>query len=142
MFGEIHKFLLSFLLCPPAEEHPVSVDSASVRTGFIGDEVLLPCICSNQLSEPVTAFWRDKDDKVVLDIINSREDKIDAKFTGRVFSFPDYYKNGNLSILIKDLRADDAGPYECDIPKDVLLVAEKIIIYVFLVCFFHTVSSY
>uniref|UniRef100_A0A3P9B6I8 Ig-like domain-containing protein n=2 Tax=Haplochromini TaxID=319058 RepID=A0A3P9B6I8_9CICH len=95
----------------------ISGSSQSVRTGFIGDEVLLPCICSNQLSEPVTAFWRDKDDKVVLDIINSRQDKIDAKFTGRVFSFPDYYKNGNLSILIKDLRMDDAGPYECDIPK-------------------------
>uniref|UniRef100_A0A3Q4H8U6 Ig-like domain-containing protein n=1 Tax=Neolamprologus brichardi TaxID=32507 RepID=A0A3Q4H8U6_NEOBR len=80
-------------------------------------EVLLPCIYSEKLSEPVTAFWRDKDDKVVLDIINSREDKIDAKFTGRVFSFPDQYKTGNLSILIKGLRADDGGPYDCNIPK-------------------------
>uniref|UniRef100_A0A669F6D6 Uncharacterized LOC109201566 n=1 Tax=Oreochromis niloticus TaxID=8128 RepID=A0A669F6D6_ORENI len=89
----------------------------SVRTGVIGDEVLLPCIYSDQLSESVTAFWRDKDDKVVLDIINSREDKIDAKFKGRVVSFPNQYKDGNLSILIKGLRADDAGLYECDIPK-------------------------
>uniref|UniRef100_A0AAZ1Y3T6 Ig-like domain-containing protein n=1 Tax=Oreochromis aureus TaxID=47969 RepID=A0AAZ1Y3T6_OREAU len=89
----------------------------SVRTGVIGDEVLLPCVYSDQLSESVTAFWRDKDDKVVLDIINSREDKIDAKFKGRVVSFPNQYKDGNLSILIKGLRADDAGPYECDIPK-------------------------
>ncbi|KAL3999927.1 protein amnionless [Sarotherodon galilaeus] len=104
--------MLVCLLCSRS-----SASSQSVKTGFIRDEVLLPCVYSEKLSEPVTAFWRDKDDKVVLDIINSREDKIDAKFTGRVLSFPDYYKNGNLSILIKDLRADDAGLYECYIPK-------------------------
>ncbi|XP_005748583.1 sodium channel subunit beta-4-like [Pundamilia nyererei] len=94
-----------------------SGSSQSVRTGFIGDEVLLPCVYSEQLSEPVTAFWRDKDDKIVLDIINGKEDKMDPKFRGRVFSFPNHYKTGNLSILIKGLRADDAGPYDCDIPK-------------------------
>ncbi|CAI5638823.1 unnamed protein product [Oreochromis niloticus] len=91
--------------------------SQSVITRFIGDEVLLPCVYSEKLSEPVSTFWRDKDDKVVLDIIDSREDKIDPKFKGRVVSFPNQYKTGNLSILIKGLRADDAGPYECDIPK-------------------------
>ncbi|KAL3999910.1 centromere protein X [Sarotherodon galilaeus] len=91
--------------------------SQSVMTGFIGDEVLLPCVYSEKLSEPVSAFWRDKDDKVVLDIIDSREDKIDPKFKGRVVSFPNQYKTGNLSILIKGLRADDAGPYDCNIPK-------------------------
>uniref|UniRef100_A0A669CTQ6 Uncharacterized LOC109201566 n=1 Tax=Oreochromis niloticus TaxID=8128 RepID=A0A669CTQ6_ORENI len=107
--------ILVVLMCLLCTLCPAS--SQSVRTGFIGDEVLLPCVYSEQLSEPVTAFWRDKDDKVVLDIINSREDKIDPKFKGRVVSFPDQYKNGNLSILIKGLRADDAGPYDCNIPK-------------------------
>uniref|UniRef100_A0A3P9B6R2 Ig-like domain-containing protein n=1 Tax=Maylandia zebra TaxID=106582 RepID=A0A3P9B6R2_9CICH len=91
--------------------------SASVRTDFIGGEVLLPCVYSEKLSEPVTAFWRDKDDKVVLDIIESKEHKIDPKFKGRVVSFPDQYKTGNLSILIKGLRAENAGPYDCNIPK-------------------------
>uniref|UniRef100_A0A3Q4H249 Ig-like domain-containing protein n=1 Tax=Neolamprologus brichardi TaxID=32507 RepID=A0A3Q4H249_NEOBR len=95
----------------------ISVTSQSVRTGFIGGEVLLPCVYSEWLSEPVTAFWRDKDDNVVLDIINGKEDKMDPKFRGRVFSFPNHYKTGNLSIIIKGLRADDAGPYDCDIPK-------------------------
>uniref|UniRef100_A0AAZ1XLD2 Ig-like domain-containing protein n=2 Tax=Oreochromis aureus TaxID=47969 RepID=A0AAZ1XLD2_OREAU len=107
--------ILVVLMCLLCTLCPAS--SQSVRTGFIRDEVLLPCVYSEQLSEPVTAFWRDKDDKVVLDIINSREDKIDPKFKGRVVSFPDQYKNGNLSILIKGLRADDAGPYDCNIPK-------------------------
>uniref|UniRef100_A0A3B4GDY2 Ig-like domain-containing protein n=1 Tax=Pundamilia nyererei TaxID=303518 RepID=A0A3B4GDY2_9CICH len=95
----------------------IFLDSQSVRTDFIGGEVLLPCVYSEKLSEPVTAFWRDKDDKVVLDIIESKEHKIDPKFKGRVVSFPDQYKTGNLSILIKGLRADNAGPYDCNIPK-------------------------
>lgn len=90
--------------------------SQSVITRFIGDEVLLPCVYSEKLSEPVNAFWRDKDDKVVLDIVKSKVAKIDSKFKGRVVSFEELYKTGNLSIIIKDLRADDAGPYDCDIP--------------------------
>uniref|UniRef100_A0A3P9C9A4 Ig-like domain-containing protein n=1 Tax=Maylandia zebra TaxID=106582 RepID=A0A3P9C9A4_9CICH len=94
----------------------VCCSSQSVRTSFIRCEVVLPCIYSERLSESVNTFWRDKDDKVVLDI-NSREDKMDPKLTGHVFSFPDQYKTGNLSIIIKDLRADAAGQYECDIPK-------------------------
>lgn len=86
-------------------------------TGFIGGEVLLPCVYSGKLSNPVNAFWRDKDDKVVLDIVNGAEVKIDPKFEGRVRSFKDQYETGNVSVLIKGLRADDAGPYECAIPK-------------------------
>ncbi|XP_030604453.1 T-lymphocyte activation antigen CD80-like [Archocentrus centrarchus] len=94
-----------------------SGSSQSVRNGYVGDDVLLPCIYPGQLPDKVNAFWRDKDDRVVLDIINGREDKTDPKFKGRVFSYPDQYKKGNLSILIKDLRADDAGSYDCHIPR-------------------------
>ncbi|XP_076736079.1 T-cell surface glycoprotein CD4-like isoform X1 [Maylandia zebra] len=93
------------------------VSSQSVRTGFIGGEVLLPCVYSEKLPKEVNAFWRDKDDNVVLDIFNGREGKMDPKFKSRVFSFPNQYETGNFSILIKGLRADDAGPYDCDIPK-------------------------
>uniref|UniRef100_A0AAX7UWU5 Ig-like domain-containing protein n=1 Tax=Astatotilapia calliptera TaxID=8154 RepID=A0AAX7UWU5_ASTCA len=93
------------------------VSSQSVRTGFIGGEVLLPCVYSEKLPKEVNAFWRDKDDKIVLDIINGREGKMDPKFKSRVFSFPNQYETGNFSILIKGLRADDAGPYDCHITK-------------------------
>ncbi|XP_063322652.1 CD276 antigen homolog isoform X2 [Pelmatolapia mariae] len=97
----------------------LSVASSQPVTGFIGGEVLLPCVYSGKLSKQVNAFWRDKNDNVVLDIVNGKEDKIvqSPKFKDRVFSFKDQYETGNLSILIKGLRADDAGPYECDIPK-------------------------
>uniref|UniRef100_A0A3Q2VI58 Ig-like domain-containing protein n=1 Tax=Haplochromis burtoni TaxID=8153 RepID=A0A3Q2VI58_HAPBU len=101
-----------FFLC--CEIFPVS---QSVRTGFIGGEVLLPCVYSEKLPKEVNAFWRDKDDNVVLDIFNGREGKMDPKFKSRVFSFPNQYETGNFSILIKGLRADDAGPYDCHITK-------------------------
>ncbi|XP_030612315.1 CD276 antigen homolog [Archocentrus centrarchus] len=106
------RSLLLCLLCSLS-----SVSSQTVKDGFIGDEVLLPCIYTGQLPNELNAFWRDKDDKIVLDIINGRENKTDAKFKGRVSSYPDQYKKGNLSILITDLRANDAGSYECFIPN-------------------------
>lgn len=86
-------------------------------SGFIGGDVLLPCLYSGSLPTTINAFWRDKDDNVVLDIIDSKESKTDAKFKGRVLSDPHRYKDGNFSVLIRDLRADDAGPYNCYIPK-------------------------
>lgn len=98
-------------------------DTATLSTAnrYVADEdgqVLLPCVYREAvLTQPVTAFWRDKDDKVVLDIVNGSPDKIDPKFRGRVVSFKDEYKHGNLSILITRLRLQDAGPYDCHIPK-------------------------
>lgn len=98
-------------------------DTATLSTAnrYVADEdgqVLLPCVYrEGVLTQPVTAFWRDKDDKVVLDIVNGSPDKIDPKFRGRVVSFKDEYKHGNLSILITRLRLQDAGPYDCHIPK-------------------------
>lgn len=101
-------------------------DTATLSTAiyrYLADEdgqVLLPCVYrggGGALTQPVNAFWRDKDDRVVLDIVNGSPDKMDPKFRGRVVSFKDEYKRGNLSILITRLRLQDAGPYECDIPK-------------------------
>lgn len=80
--------------------------------------MLLPCVYrGGVLTQPVTVFWRDKDDMVVLDIINRSPDKMDPKFRGRVVSFKDEYKHENLSILTTRLRLQDAGLYECDIPE-------------------------
>ncbi|CAI5678061.1 unnamed protein product [Oreochromis niloticus] len=98
-------------------------DTATLSTANrdLADEdgqVLLPCVYRRGvLTQPVNAFWRDKDDRVVLDIVNGSPDKMDPKVRGRVVSFKDEYKHGNVSILITRLRLQDAGPYECDIPK-------------------------
>ncbi|KAK2857236.1 hypothetical protein Q5P01_005971 [Channa striata] len=85
-------------------------------TGFIGDDVLLPCTCT-QVNSAV--FWRDKNDSHILNIIQNKPDTLsqDQKFKGRVESFPDQYVNGNFSILLKKVQQTDSGPYYCLVPE-------------------------
>lgn len=89
--------------------------------GFIGDTVLLPCIYRevHLLPDPVTVFWRDQNDLSVLDIMKNVPDNStqNQKFKGRVSSFPEFYKKGNFSIIMKNVQQSDSGPYECHIPK-------------------------
>ncbi|MEQ2305122.1 hypothetical protein AMECASPLE_034309 [Ameca splendens] len=86
-----------------------------VSKGFIGESVLLPCNSSR--SSVVAVFWRDKDDKVLLDIKKGELDpgSQDPKFKGRVFSFPEEYQKGNFSIIMRKLELRDNGTYECTI---------------------------
>ncbi|MEQ2219395.1 hypothetical protein XENOCAPTIV_017197 [Xenoophorus captivus] len=86
-----------------------------VSEGFIGQSVLLPCNSSR--SSAVAVFWRDKDDKVLLDIKNDKPDpgSRDPKFKGRVSSFPEEYQKGNFSIITEKLELGDDGNYECTI---------------------------
>ncbi|MEQ2210826.1 hypothetical protein XENOCAPTIV_020126 [Xenoophorus captivus] len=88
----------------------------SVISGFVGEDILLPCVYKNPV--PVHVFWRINDADAVLDIINSNPSTATqiAKYSGRVFSFPKEYSNGNFSIVIKKLQLDDANLYECKIP--------------------------
>lgn len=88
-------------------------------TGFIGDDVLLPCVHGDvsSLPEKVSVFWRDKDDKIVLNIVDNVEyrQSQDQRFKDRVFSFSDEYKKGNFSVIMKKLQQEDDGSYQCDI---------------------------
>lgn len=102
----------------------VWLNSAScqlVVRGFVGEDVVLPCIYSNvdPLPDKVSVFWRDKDDRVVLDIVENSEDQMsqNVKFKGRVSSFPEQYRKGNFSVVIKTLRQDDGGPYDCTVHR-------------------------
>lgn len=93
------------------------VSVAGTFVAYKDDWFLLPCVCREPVrSESLSFFWRDKDDRVVLDIINGKTDKIDPVFASRVVSFPDEYKHGNFSIVITKLRIQDTGPYDCNVP--------------------------
>lgn len=80
--------------------------------GFSGDDVLLPCSYSKmgELSAIPNVFWIDQNDKVVV--------KIKKNLTGSTFatSFPDEYKKGNFSILVKNAQPSHSGLYLCSIP--------------------------
>lgn len=99
----------------------VSASCQTQVTAFLEDDVQLPCIYRDQipLSQSVSVFWRDKDDRIVLDIINSRPDPTtqDQVFRGRVQSFSEQYNRNNFSIHLKNVQQSDSGFYECHIPK-------------------------
>lgn len=57
----------------------------------------------------------DKDDKVVLEITKSgpKPSGQDKKYKDQIISFPELYKTGNFSILMKNVQESDSGPYDC-----------------------------
>ncbi|KAM9328005.1 uncharacterized protein KZ484_019398 isoform 2-T2 [Pholidichthys leucotaenia] len=83
------------------------------------DPALLSCIYDDPLPPSVSAYWRDQNDLVVLDIINNQEDRAsqNMQFKGRVSSFPSLYSRGNFSIVMSNITMTDSGPYDCLIPK-------------------------
>ncbi|XP_039998388.1 CD276 antigen homolog isoform X2 [Xiphias gladius] len=87
--------------------------------GFVGEEVLLPCVYrgDDPLPEKVSVYWRDKDDNSVLDIITPNVTSQSQIFRDRASSFPHLYQKGNFSIVLRSLRQSDSGPYDCHIPK-------------------------
>ncbi|KAK2857235.1 hypothetical protein Q5P01_005970 [Channa striata] len=95
-----------------------AVNSNGQATGDIGGDVLLSCVYREEdLPNKVSAFWRDKDDNVVLDIKNNVPETSwqNPKFRDRVTSFPDLYKAGNFSIVLSNLQKSDSGVYQCDV---------------------------
>ncbi|XP_007544558.1 CD276 antigen homolog [Poecilia formosa] len=87
----------------------------TVIPGFVGGQVVLPCVYKDPVPQKV--FWRVDDVNPVFDIIDWKPSTASqiSKYKDRVSSFPSEYSKGNFSLLLKDLRLDDAKLYECKI---------------------------
>ncbi|MEQ2201733.1 hypothetical protein XENOCAPTIV_017242 [Xenoophorus captivus] len=110
------RFLVPLFLLPC-----FAIVSCRNVDGVVKGTITLPC--TYQVPDPsvVSIFWRSEKGNIVLDIKSGREDLTNQhmKYKGRVSSFPDNYKTGNFSILLKDVRQEDAGTYVCQIlPQD------------------------
>lgn len=116
MKEHVLRFLaLMTLLC-----HLVLVSSQDVD-GVVDGSALLPCSFSGVDPTKVSIFWRTETGSIVLDIKNGKEDvtQQDRKYKGRVSSSEDGYAAGNFSIIMKDMKREDAGKYICQIlPRD------------------------
>ncbi|XP_049426441.1 CD276 antigen homolog [Epinephelus fuscoguttatus] len=96
----------------------VTTGTAQLKvSACIGNSVLLPCIYDVS-SQPVSVFWRDEDNRVVLDIKQNvpNNSTQDGKFSGRVFSHPELYRKGNFSVTMRDVLPSDSGLYDCVFP--------------------------
>lgn len=84
--------------------------------GLIGDNVLLPCVHESG-SDKMSVSWTDKDDNPVFDT-NENKPELSSQskiFKDRVESFPEQYKTGNFSIILKNISQSDSGVYNCSI---------------------------
>ncbi|XP_014838951.1 PREDICTED: CD276 antigen homolog [Poecilia mexicana] len=97
------------------EENERLTCQVTVIPGFVGGQVVLPCVYKDPVPQKV--FWRVDDVNPVFDIIDWKPSTASqiSKYKDRVSSFPSEYSKGNFSLLLKDLRLDDANLYECKI---------------------------
>uniref|UniRef100_A0A3B4YZZ1 Ig-like domain-containing protein n=1 Tax=Stegastes partitus TaxID=144197 RepID=A0A3B4YZZ1_9TELE len=89
-------------------------------SGVVGGSAVLPCVYSeDDLPSSVSVYWRDKDDRGVMDVVRNSENTKSQhqRFRGRVTSFPELYSKGNFSVRMTDLKLEDEGPYECEVVR-------------------------
>ncbi|KAF7694363.1 hypothetical protein HF521_008116 [Silurus meridionalis] len=82
-------------------------------TGFIGESVVLPCVCTDLQDDPKRVTWKFNK--------NNHFQEIYSKQTGNHSNRVKLVsKNppGNLSLLISDLTEEDQGTYTCSAQAD------------------------
>ncbi|XP_060708489.1 CD276 antigen homolog [Hemiscyllium ocellatum] len=96
----------------------VSGDSPVRVSGFLGEQVVLPCTYKG--SVPVSdlqIIWGTSRSEIVHKFVNGSDDfrQQDPQFKSRTKLFKDQLEQGNWSVLISDLRETDQAEYQCQI---------------------------
>lgn len=88
------------------------------QNGVVGNAVLLSCKAPDPTDGNIDVFWRDGNDNAVLNIIGGQPEpgSSSQKYSSRVDSFREEFRNGNFSIKLKKLQLGDADTYQCNIP--------------------------
>ncbi|MBN3322519.1 BT3A3 protein, partial [Atractosteus spatula] len=80
----------------------------------LGADLMLPCHLSPARSaEPLEVRWGRKERNEEVHLYRHRTERQGRAFEGRVRLFKDSLKQGNVSLLIRDLRVSDEGLYTC-----------------------------
>ncbi|XP_069041405.1 butyrophilin subfamily 3 member A2-like [Lepisosteus oculatus] len=80
----------------------------------LGADLMLPCHLSPAHSaEPLEVRWARKERNEEVHLYRHRTEKQGRAFEGRVSLFKDSLKQGNVSLLIRDLQVSDEGLYTC-----------------------------
>ncbi|KAK3509633.1 hypothetical protein QTP70_007451 [Hemibagrus guttatus] len=103
------------------------VKSIETREAVVGDTVILPCSI-DRTAAGGDVFWKYKEDKVVIDIINGEENFADQspEYSGRVKTFATEITNKNFSIKLINVTLSDSGNYTCHAPKPVQRVELRV----------------
>ncbi|XP_059497268.1 CD276 antigen homolog [Stegostoma tigrinum] len=96
----------------------VSGDSPVSVSGFLGEQVVLPCIYKGKIPvSDLLVIWGRRKTEIVHKFVygndNLREQ--DTQFINRTNLFKDQLEKGNWSVLISVLRETDQDEYHCQI---------------------------
>ncbi|XP_076872259.1 uncharacterized protein LOC143522421 [Brachyhypopomus gauderio] len=97
-------FFLYVSVCKDVENHLTAV------SGYVGGFVLLPCYCTQLLTNPKTVRWSFTDESNIIYPTDQTN-----RYTGRIqlVTAP-----GNFSLFICGLTKEDWGEYRCMISSD------------------------
>ncbi|XP_053501125.1 junctional adhesion molecule-like isoform X2 [Ictalurus furcatus] len=82
-------------------------------TGFIGESVVLPCVCTDLQDKPKAVKW----EFIGINHVQEIYDKQTGRHTNRV-KLVSNIAPGKLSLLISDLTEEDQGLYRCSVQDD------------------------
>ncbi|XP_060708524.1 ICOS ligand-like [Hemiscyllium ocellatum] len=100
----------------------VSGDSPVPVSGFLGEQVVLPCTYSGNVPvSDLLVIWGTLKYEFLHQFVNGSEDlrEQDPRFRNRTNLFKDQLEQGNWSVLISDLRESDQAEYDCQIYRKV-----------------------
>ncbi|XP_059497378.1 uncharacterized protein LOC125448525 isoform X2 [Stegostoma tigrinum] len=95
-----------------------SGDSPVLVSGFVGEQVVLPCTYSGNVSvSDLQIIWGTLKYELLHKFVNGNDAlrEQNARFRNRTNLFKDQLEKGNWSVLISDLRETDQDEYECQI---------------------------
>ncbi|XP_043539187.1 T-lymphocyte activation antigen CD86-like [Chiloscyllium plagiosum] len=100
----------------------VSGDTPVPVSGFLGEQVVLPCTYKGNGSvSDLWVIWRTPKMETLYEFLDGSDDlaQQDPRFRNRTNLFKDQLEQGNWSVLISDLRETDQDEYQCYIHKRV-----------------------
>uniref|UniRef100_A0A9J8C0J7 Ig-like domain-containing protein n=2 Tax=Cyprinus carpio TaxID=7962 RepID=A0A9J8C0J7_CYPCA len=91
----------------------VKVSSAPL-VAPLGSSVVLPCFCAKSLlSNDLKVEWRRKE--TLVHLYQDGESQAQQDYQDRAHFFTDQIQQGNFSLRLDDLRAEDEGQYTCTV---------------------------
>ncbi|KAI2660769.1 CD226 antigen [Labeo rohita] len=105
--GQTMKILTFLTLLLITSSSAVGQTVQSNQTGFVGQDVLLPCNCSDDLNELV---WQK--DETIVNLHPTDKSLINDSYKDRTQLFLNNEKR-NCSLLIRNISSEDAGVYTC-----------------------------
>ncbi|XP_050962553.1 uncharacterized protein LOC127163384 isoform X2 [Labeo rohita] len=116
----------------------------------LGGSLVLPCYVDEALPlKGLKVIWIKTDSNTLVHVYQDGESRPDAQYQdyyNRVNFFTDYIKNGNFSLHLKNVRAEDKGFYRCKVyteqESDETLVQIKSVEHLLVSGSSHPISAY